>query len=301
MKMTDINPINDCKNNKTQNIIELKEEDNNHDYNNIFLLDRSDEEDIKSINELKYDIIQDSYKHMKNSLLILKNRLINNKGFSDPLSELEVRNLLNIKNYNKVKSSVLSHNLKRINKRLSKFNFEKIFYKIKVNYHKFIVSLANDIYNDSNSMPINNSFFRRISGHITHNSTKDFNKNLAELTLKDFISKSISSVYSNTKENVNRENIENIYNDKKKYKTLIDFLNCTYKDFYINFYIKDDCENLIKEKYKIKIKSYICFKEMIEKMAKKENKDYINEFIEVAKDRFIQFLEGKRLKHFVNN
>lgn len=40
--------------------------------------DTSDEEDIKSINELKYDIIQDSYKNMKNSLLILRKRLINN-------------------------------------------------------------------------------------------------------------------------------------------------------------------------------------------------------------------------------
>ena len=40
--------------------------------------DTSDEEDIKSINKLKYDIIQDSYKNMKNSLLILRKRLINN-------------------------------------------------------------------------------------------------------------------------------------------------------------------------------------------------------------------------------
>ena len=295
--MNDTNFLDECKYKNKQNIIELEEE-NKYNYNIMLHSDTSDEEDIKSINELKYDIIQDSYKNMKNSLLILRKRLINNRGFSEPLTDLEVRNLLNIKSYNSMlKNSSLSPNFFKTSKRPSKFSFDKIFYKIKVNYHKFIVSVANDIYNNINTKPINNSFFRRISGQITHNSTKDFNNNLAQLTLKEFLSKSISSVYSNTKENVNRENIEIIYYDIEKYKPLIDFLEYTYKEFYINFYIKDDCINLIKDNFNIKRKSYICFKESVEKMANEEDKYYINEFIEVAKDRFIQFLEGKRVKH----
>ena len=75
--MNDTNFLNECKYKNKQNIIDLEEE-NKYNYNIMLHSDTYDEEDIKSINELKYDIIQDSYKNMKNSLLILRKRLINN-------------------------------------------------------------------------------------------------------------------------------------------------------------------------------------------------------------------------------
>ena len=272
-------------------IIELKEEYNNFN-------DNEEDKDFKTRKELIYDLIQDNYINIKNSLLILRKRLINNQNILVPLNEAEVRNFLNIKNVNNIKDLKVK---KKINKKKhSKFFCDNIFYKIKVLYHKFIVSLANDIYNNCNSIISNKNYFRRISAQITQNCTKEFNKNLADLTLKEFLSKSISSRYLNTSENANRENtekIEFIYKTKEKFQTLITFLKYSYKNLYNNFYIKDNCEELVEENFNIKNRTYITFKESIKKLSDKQSKEYINKLIEVANDEFILFLEGKRIKH----
>ena len=81
-----------------------------------------------------------------------------------------------------------------------------------------------------------------------------------------------------------------------KYKPIINLLKYTYKDFYQNFYIKDNCIELIEENFNIKRRSFICFKESIKKMSENHNIDYINKFVEAANDKFIRFLEGKKNK-----
>lgn len=244
-------------NNNNQNTIKQKEE-YNFDNKNDFLNDL-DEYELKGRNELMYDIIQDNYTNIKNSLLILKKRLINNEDIMKPLNEPEVKNLLNIKNTNINPSKNI---IKKKNIKHSKYFFDNMFYRIKVIYHKFIISLANDIYNNCNSLSLSNVFFRKISGQITQNATKDFNKKLAELTIKEFLSKSISVRYFNISENANRENIENIenlYKENEKLQPLIIFLKFTYKDLYQNYYIKDNCVDLIEENFNIKRRSYISF------------------------------------------
>ena len=285
--MYDENIFNDDLNYfDNQSIIEFKESFN-YDIKNIN--EEDDEEDIKSQKELMYDIIQDNYSHIKNSLLILRKRLIYNQNISGPLDEIEVKNFLNV-------DEVLlkKRKIKKPQNKHSKFSYDNMFYKIKVIYHKFIVSLTNDIYNNCNSNPLNKVFIRKISGQITQNGTKCFNINLGELTLKEFLSKSISSQYSKSLENVNRNNIENIYNNEDKYQKLINLLNYKYKDFYQNFYIKDNCVELIKENFNVKERKYFSFNEIIDNLSKKENKEYINKFVYFAKNKFIPFLEGKR-------
>ena len=243
-----------------QKIVDMKEEYNNNNDYNLFKNFEDDIEDSKNKKELMYDLIQDSYTNFKNSLLILKKRLINNQDISKPLNEAEVRNLLNIKHSNAT-GKPISNNLllKKTKIKHSKYFYDNMLYKIKVIYHKFIVSLTNDIYNNCSKNNINNIFVRRISAQITQNCTKGFNRDLGELTLKEFLSKSLSSKYLNTSENANRNNIENIFKEQEQetFGPLINFLKYTYKELYQNFYIKENCIDLIEENFEVKKRTYV--------------------------------------------
>ena len=275
-----------------QKIVDMKEEYNNNDYN-LFKNAEDDIEESKNKTELMYDLIQDSYTNFKNSLLILRKRLINNQDISKPLNEAEVRNILNI---NPISNKLL---LKKTKIKHSKYFYDNMLYKIKVIYHKFIVSLTNDIYNNCSKNNINNIFVRRISGQITQNCTKGFNRDLGELTLKEFLSKSLSSKYLNTSENENRNNIENIYEEQEQetFGPLINFLKYTYKELFQKFYIKENCIDLIEENFGVKKRTYLCFNESMKKFEEKQTKDYINKLIEFANDKFLFLLEGKRINN----
>ncbi len=286
-----------------QTLFDFKEDTINEIKNNFNI---EDEDDIKSNRELMYDIIQDNYAQMKNSLLILRRRLISEKDIFDSKKGRKPKYLLNnnidennknIKEENSfMKKREIINNSKKKYKH-SKFSYDNMFYKIKVIYHNFLVDLANDFYNSINLNTSKYIFIRRISGQITQNKTIDFNKELAELTLKDFLSKSISSVYSNSPENSNKENIELIYKDINKYQKLINLLNYKYKDFYTNYFIKDNCINLIEKNFHINItkRKYITFKENVDRLYEKESKEFIIKFIDFANYKFIKFLEGNRV------
>ena len=286
-----------------QTLFDFKEDTINEIKNNFNI---EDEDDIKSNRELMYDIIQDNYAQMKNSLLILRRRLISEKDIFDSKKGRKPKYLLNnsidennknIKEENSfMKKREIIYNTKKKYKH-SKFSYDNMFYKVKVIYHNFLVDLANDFYNSINLNTSKNIFIRRISGQITQNKTIDFNKELAELTLKDFLSKSISSVYSNSPENSNKENIDLIYKDINKYQKLINLLNYKYKDFYTNYFIKDNCINLIEKNFHINItkRKYITFKENVDRLYEKESKEFIIKFIDFANYKFIKFLEGNRV------
>lgn len=286
-----------------QTFFDFKEDTINEIKNNFNI---EDEDDIKSNRELMYDIIQDNYAQMKNSLLILRRRLISEKDIFDSKKGRKPKYLLNnnidennknIKEENSfMKKREIINNSKKKYKH-SKFSYDNMFYKIKVIYHNFLVDLANDFYNSINLNTSKYIFIRRISGQITQNKTIDFNKELAELTLKDFLSKSISSVYSNSPENSNKENIDLIYKDINKYQKLINLLNYKYKDFYTNYFIKDNCINLIEKNFHINItkRKYITFKENVDRLYEKESKEFIIKFIDFANYKFIKFLEGNRV------
>ena len=269
----------------------MKGEYNNNDYN----LFKNVEDDIESKNkeELMYDLIQDSYINFKNSFIILRKRLIDNQDISKPLNDAEVRNLLNI---NSIPNNLL---LKKTKIKHSKYFHDNMLYKIKVIYHKFIVSLTNDIYNNCSKNNIKNIFVRRISAQITQNCTKGFNRDLGQLTLKEFLSKSLSSRYINTLENANRNNIENILEEKEQdtFGPLINFLKYTYKELYQKFYINKNCVDLIEENFDVKKRTYLSFNESMQKFEENQNKDYINKLIEFANENFLFLLEGKRIKN----
>ena len=299
--MDDEKKFNNIASYSANNLIELRE----IEYNDEDEDEDDDEEEQKSSKDLIYDIIKDNYNYMKNTLLILRKRLINNQEISGPLKIYEYKNYLDNNNNNQnnsIKETIKIKSKKKYQKKHSKYSLDNLLYKIKVLYHKFIIALANDIYNscNSSSSSLNNIFIRKISGDNAKINTKAFNKDLGQLLLKDFLSKSISSLYTNTSENKNRENIENIYNDEEKYKLLIHLLNYNYKDFFKTFYIKDNCVKMIEEKFNISQRTYLSFKESLEILAKKDSDEYINKLIEIANDKFILLLEGKTIKDNIN-
>ena len=108
--------------------------------------------------------------------------------------------------------------------------------------------------------------------------------------------KSINNDYSYSSENSNKENIENIFKDKDKYQKLICLLSYKYKEFYQNYFIKDNCINQIEKNFNVIIKKrkFKSFKEYIDELYKKESKEYIIKFIDFAKYKFINYLEGNR-------
>ena len=284
------------------NIFDYK--DNFNVIDNIF---NEEEKDVpKSKRELMYDIIQDNYAQMKNSLLILRRKLIskndifNSKRGRKPYYLSNNNNNNDESNKNAEDSFIKKRQLKDKNKKKykhTKFSYDNLFYKVKVIYHNFLADLANDIYNNINLLPSKNIFIRRISGNITQDKTIAFNMELGESSIKDFLSNSVSGVYSNSSENSNKENIESIFIDKDKYQNLICLLNHNYKEFYKNNFIKDNCVNLIEKNFNLRIENrkFVTFKEYIDKLYKKESKEYVIKFIDFAKYKFISYLEGNRV------
>lgn len=236
-------------------------EDNLNELQNNFNEEDEDEDEIKSNRELMYDIIQDNYAQIKNSLLILRRRLIigediiNSKRGKKPNYLFNTNTIdENNKNIdNSSKKRKMNDNNKKKYKH-TKFDYDNMFYKVKVSYHNFLTDLVNDIYNYIDSYSSKKTIIRRISGKITQDKTIAFNKELGELTIKNFLLKSIRDACSYSSENSNKEIIESIFKDKDKYQKLISLLNYKYKEFYQNYFIKDNCINLIEKNFNVIIK-----------------------------------------------
>ena len=272
--------------------------DNLNELQNNF--NEEDEDEIKCNRELMYDIIQDNYAQIKNSLLILRRRLIIeediiNSKRGKKQNYLLSTNMINKNLENSIKKRKLNDNNKKKYKH-TKFDYDNMFYKVKVSYHNFLAGLVNDIYNYIDSDSSRKILIRRISGKINQDKTIAFNKELGELTIKNFLLKSINNDYSYSSENSNKENIENIFKDKDKYQKLICLLSYKYKEFYQNYFIKDNCINQIEKNFNVIIKKrkFKSFKEYIDELYKKESKEYIIKFIDFAKYKFINYLEGNR-------
>ena len=78
---------------------------------------------------------------------------------------------------NSIKKRKLNDNNKKKYKH-TKFDYDNMFYKVKVSYHNFLAGLINDIYNYIDSDSSRKILIRRISGKINQDKTIAFNKEL---------------------------------------------------------------------------------------------------------------------------
>ena len=161
-----------------------------------------------------------------------------------------------------------------------KFKNDNIKRKIKTLYNKYIITLLN------NMMRKKYKNFRMKFLKMNIRITKDigikYNKNLLNQTIKDIII-NVSNRYKNEDHN---KNIINFIENQNKKEEILDILNMTYKDLYINYYLKSTKIN----------SSENSFESHKEKLLILHGKEYLNKFIENAEHFVDFFLNSKNRK-----
>jgi hypothetical protein len=113
-----------------------------------------------------------------------------------------------------------------------KYCDDNIKRKVKTHYHNFIVAFVNM---KANHILENNNKFGKISFDITQNITVEYNQKLFEKKIKDIII-NVSDKYNNKDKNKNALNI--VMKNANENSDIMKILNLTYKDLYLNYYLK---------------------------------------------------------------
>ena len=213
---------------------------------NTFLLSDSQNHIIYNKNQSK--------KKLKNSLdtlnLIKCNNFLNQKRShnnknKDSKNNVNISlncelNLLNVKNSKEKKLQIF-----------------KIFYKCKVYCMKFILEWINKLLQ---KLKCKNKL-RKIDGKIIEDCTIEFNLFFIELTLKDiFTNYEVSELYKKkidinidkSYRSYNKELINFIYNNKEKFKIVIDILNLSFKIIFNKYWKMKS--SIFKETYNFRNK-----------------------------------------------
>ena len=163
--------------------------------------------------------------------------------------------------------------------------------KIKTHYHNYIIALLNSklIVNEGEEK----IKFGKIDSKITQNITVEYNKTLFNKKIKDII-KDVSNKYQN--KNINLECINYIIKNSQINSLVIYFLNMTYKDMYINYYLKSTKNDFKKEPNE----SYESHKEKLKKLYGEE---YLKNYIKNAENLidFYNHCKKRKTKKINNN
>ena len=199
------------------------------------------------------------------------------------------------------KNQKLNHN---------KYKIDNIKIKIKSHFHSFIIGFFNDLI--KLKFKIQRYKFRKIPYRITKDVTIKTNLSLKNKTICDLLSNDISNKYKKYESGKNRKSIY-YFNKTVKDEEQKNLLSKTYKDFFYDFYLNGNREELSKKfglSNKTVLFSEFCnsmndlkYKEMIIYIAYNYFMDYYNEKVEKKiEDKNIKFI-GKKiaLKVIINN
>ena len=149
----------------------------------------------------------------------------------------------------------------------SKFTDDNLKRKIKTHFHNYIIALLNSKLNfPKDEQKIVR--FGKMNSNITQNITVEYNRNLFKKKIKDIVIE-VSDKYQNKQNNL--ECLEKIMENPKTNNEVIAFLNMTYEDLYLNYYLKSTKEPESYEKHK-------------EKLKQKHGEIYVNKFIRNAEE-----------------
>ena len=149
--------------------------------------------------------------------------------------------------------------------------------KVKTHFHNYILALLNKKIKTVN--PNEKIKFGKINSKITQDITVRYNLILFDKKIMEII-KDASEKYQN--KNINIECINYIMKNSHLYQDVIKYLNLTYKDLYINYYLKSTKKDFIGEE---KDESYEAHKE---KLRKKYGEEYVNNYMKNA-EKLISF------------
>ena len=158
-----------------------------------------------------------------------------------------------------------------------KFSNDNIKRKIKSLYNRYIINLLNNMV--KKTFKNYRMKFLKMNIRITKDIGIKYNKNLLNQSIKDIII-NVSNKYKNKDNNKNLiKFIENQTNNEE----ILNILNMTYKDLYINYYLKSTKIN----------SSENSFESHKEKLLILHGNEYLDKFIENA-EHFVEFFIGSK-------
>ena len=163
----------------------------------------------------------------------------------------------------------------------NKFSNDNVKRRLKALFHNYIINLLNNLMKQKYN--VNKIKFVKINSKITKDIGIEYNRKLLDKQIKDIII-NVSDKYQN-KDN-NKECLEYIKKQKDN-EEINKILNMTYRDLYVNYYLKsikneDSDSNSYEEHKEILLKEY--------------GEEYLNIFTENA-EKFINFFTyGKNRK-----
>ena len=170
-----------------------------------------------------------------------------------------------------------------------KFSDDNLKRKVKTHFHNYIIGLLNSkikVKNEKKKLK-----FAKIQSSITQNITVKYNQNLINKKIKEILI-DVSNKYLNR--NINSECIDYVMRNSELNSSLVDLLNMTYKDMYLNYYLKSTISNYNGEPNE----SYEFHKE---KLRKINGEEYLKKYIKNAENLILFFNNCKIRKKNKNN
>lgn len=161
----------------------------------------------------------------------------------------------------------------------NKFSNDNIKRRIKASYNKYIIKLLNNIVKKKYKKTTIK--FLKMNIRITKDIAIKYNQNLLNKPLREIIV-NVSNKYKN-KDN-NKICIKFIENQKGNAE-LINILNMTYKDFYINYFLKSTKNDSLE----------YSFESLKEKLLILNGKEYLDKFIDNA-EHFVEFFTNSKIR-----
>lgn len=182
-----------------------------------------------------------------------------------------------------------------------KFSDDNLKRKIKTHYHNYIIALLNSkiVFKAGYDKLLK---FGKIKSSVTQNITVEFNQDLFNKKIKDVIIY-VSDKYQN--QEMNLECLDYIMKHQKENTDVLFFLNMTYKDLYLNYYLKstkkDFKEVSVDESYEAHLKKLRNFGENYIKNYQKNALNLIEFYKTCKKRKPRQKKDEKKIKdsHFL--
>ena len=162
----------------------------------------------------------------------------------------------------------------------NKYCSDNVRRKTKTLYHKYIIQLLNDLIKKKYKNI--RMKFVKMDIRITKDISIEYNRYLLEKKIKDIII-NVSKKYQNKDNNIK---CIRLIESKKDNEEILNILNMTYKDLYINYYLKSTKNNT-------KDNSYEAHKEKILSLYGKE---YLDIYIKNTENFIEFFMNGKNRK-----
>ena len=154
--------------------------------------------------------------------------------------------------------------------------------KVKTHFHNYIIRLLNSklkIKQGKEQLK-----FAKMKSEITQNITVEYNRNLFKKKIKDILIE-VSDKYQN--KNINSECIDYIMENRELNSSIVNLLNMTYEEMYLNYYLKSTKSDFDSEPNE----SYEFHKE---KLRNKYGEEYLKKYIKNAEDLILFYNFGQK-------